>query len=385
MPDYAAAFRGRLIPSGRGTMSGQVAIEGCAVHIPELASDPEYALTDAVRLGGNGSVIGVPLLRDGGVIGTINLQRHRVRPYAEKEIALVSTFADQAVIAIENTRLLTEQREALERQTATADIIAGNQRQSGRPNAGVPTDPGKGARIMRHRHRLARRVRWNAFPQAGTARLPAGRGKTTGTTISPDQLYHAVTAWRDHPFADITKQEFGPDARESIVLYDQGWHCVPGWRCRSEQWSVARLHQRLAARSQASSPRSRSALLENFADHAVIALENARLLTEQREALEQQTATAEVLQVINASPGNLVPVFDKMLERALGLCGAAYGALLPLTGNGFTWRPSGVCRRPLRITGGGIRSRPDLAARAVARHQTSGSGRRQHDPSVLCG
>src|SRR5205807_2390655 len=128
--EYRAFIEANPIPPGRNTLIGRVALTGQTVHLPDCLADPEYGWSESQKIGGYRTMLGVPLLREGSPIGALALTRSRVAPFSEREIELVTTFADQAVIAIENVRLFDEVQartrelsESLEQQTATADIL----------------------------------------------------------------------------------------------------------------------------------------------------------------------------------------------------------------------------------------------------------------------
>ena len=139
-----------LIPMGKGSVSGRAVMEGRAIHIPDVLDDAEYEMKDAARVGGVRTTLAVPLMREGTPIGVIILQRRTVRPFTDKQIELVETFADQAVIAIENVRLFDEVQartkeltESLEQQTATSEVLQSHQCIAGRTGAGVWSSPGQ--------------------------------------------------------------------------------------------------------------------------------------------------------------------------------------------------------------------------------------------------
>ncbi len=315
-PEYHAWLRqhGPLRPAPESTRARIVGGED-AVQIPDIADDELYrsgaspgrrALVD---IGGFHTLLIVALRKDNILLGTIVAYRQEIRPFTEKQIALLQSFAAQAVIAMENARLITATREALEQQTATAEIL--------RVISSSPTDVQPTFEAIAE---AAKTLTGAVMRTRAVFPIPADRGTTTGRAIVTRAVAHIEDVATDLEFTNAPLQNMGSHTSLSVPMLRDG-NPIGAITVQRRQVELFRDKQ--------------IELLKTFADQAVIAIENVRLFNETREALEQQTATAEVLGVINSSPGDLAPVFEAMLEKAMHLCDASLGALRGFDGEVF--------------------------------------------------
>jgi GAF domain-containing protein len=334
---------------GRGTITGRAALEGKTVHIPDVLGDPEYDGIGYQALGHYRSALGVPLQRDGETIGIFTLTRPEVRPFSEKQIELVTTFADQAVIAIENVRLFDEVQartralqESLEYQTATSEILTVISRS--------PTDVKPVFDIIGERaEKLCDAdVSVVSMVEGELIQLASVHGISSAGVDAVRRAYpmrldqETITARTARSGGIVHVPDVLADSRYETkdVARAAGYRACLGVPMIREGQVVGTI---FVARSRPGLfDDSQMQLLKTFADQAVIAIGNVRLFEEVQartrdltESLEQQTATSEVLSIISSSAGELEPVFHKMLENATRTCGAKFGTLSLYDGERF--------------------------------------------------
>jgi GAF domain-containing protein/CheY-like chemotaxis protein len=336
------AKRTRFVP-GRGSINGRVLLEGKPVHIDDVLADPEYNF-EGQKAARFRTCLGVPLLRQGETIGVMVLTRTRVRPFTDKQIELVTTFADQAVIAIENVRLFDAEQartreltESLQQQTATADILTVIS------NSLDDTQPVFDAIVQSGLTLFADATITVALAEGDHVKLAAVADHDSARVeavrrIFPVPLtreYMNSVAILDAKVVDIPDAEHAPPElasgyRNFLASGNKAITIMPMMRGQTPIGALAVLRRMSGPLSD-----KQHAVLRTFANQAVIAIENTRLLNELRESLQQQTATSEVLQVISSSPGELQPVFAAMLENATRVCDSNFGTMYLREGNAF--------------------------------------------------
>ena len=321
--------------------TGRMIANKMVIHTANLAAEQAYTNGDpdtvtSVEVGGVRSLLSVPMLKENELIGGFTLSRHEVRPFTDKQIVLVTNFAAQAVIAVENARLLNELRESLQQQTATADVLKVISRSTFDLQSVLDTLIESAARLcaadkgtiqmqegdvyrIRAHYGLAREAVQYALLQP----LRPDRSSVTGRVALEGKAIHIPDVLADPEYhATDYQQAFGFRTILGVPLLRDGATIGVFALTRVE---VSPFNEK------------QMELVTTFADQAVIAMENARLLNELRESLQQQSATADVLKVISRSAFDLQTVLDTLVESAARLCDADSAAIHRPIGNSYPY------------------------------------------------
>ena len=313
---------------------GESIRRGEIYRVTDTENEPE-GLRDLARQRGWRSCLCVPLLRDGKPIGMIGPTRAEPGPFADHDVQLLQTFADQAVIAIENVRLFNETQEALERQTATADIL--------KVIASSPADVqpvfdaiaasanrligGLSAVVYRFVDGVGHLAAFTPVSPAADAALKASFPRP----ISDVYFFKSAQAGEA---VQVSDTEANGNEQQKQIARARGFRSVLFAPLMIKGASIGVIATNRSTPGPFSTHHVQ--LLQTFADQAVIAIENVRLFNETQEALERQTATTDVLEIISSKPGELDPVFTSMLENATRICDAKIGILFNYENGAFT-------------------------------------------------
>src|SRR6516164_6107553 len=329
-PAFAEVLmRQGAFPPQPGQLFGRLCESKSVIQIEDRATESHDS--PSARYGGARSAIAVPMLKVDELVGAFFIYRTEVQPFTNKQIELVQNFAAQAVIAIENARLLNELRESLQQQTATSEVLSV-----------ISSSPGELKPVFDAILENATRICQASF---GTLHLAEGNVYRTTATYNVAPAY-AEARQRD-PIVSMTgNSALARVAKTKSAVQIADVAADPAYRDDPQRKKFVKLS---GARTIISLPMLKDdtligaitvyrlevrpftdkqiGLVQNFAAQAVIAIENTRLLSELRESLQQQTATADVLRVISSSPGELTPVFDAILANATRICEAKFGTL----------------------------------------------------------